>query len=125
MGWGPKLKNEQQVAVFFRSRAEIEEKYARSLVELSRNTGDVYARADCKAGYIKSSAYPDSRSTGFVRTFVAAYHSSLKLQDNLAQNRIRFLQRLNEMSDELLGLAREGEKLRKLVSPLRCEPKSG
>ncbi|CAD6572989.1 MAG: hypothetical protein TREMPRED_000705 [Tremellales sp. Tagirdzhanova-0007] len=87
----------KQVAVFFRSRAEIEEKYARSVVELSRNTSDVYSRADCKAG-----------------TFVTAYQSSLKLQDGLAQNRLRFSQRLNEMSDELLGLAREGEKLRKL-----------
>ncbi|KAL7421093.1 hypothetical protein Q5752_003977 [Cryptotrichosporon argae] len=86
----------KQVAVFFRSRADIEEKYARSLVELHRNTGDVYSRADCKAG-----------------SFVAAYHQSLRLQDQLAQNRIRFAQRLNEMSDELLGLAREGEKLRK------------
>lgn len=41
---------EQQVATFFRSRAEIEEKYARSLVELTRTTGDTYSRADCKAG---------------------------------------------------------------------------
>jgi hypothetical protein len=40
----------KQVAVFFRSRAEIEEKYARSIIELGRNTLDVYARADCKAG---------------------------------------------------------------------------
>ncbi|ORY33022.1 Rho GTPase activation protein [Naematelia encephala] len=87
----------KQVAVFFRSRAEIEEKYARSLTELCRTTGDVYSRADCKAG-----------------TFVAAYQSSLKLQNSLAENRIRFSQRLNEMSDELLGLAREGEKLRKM-----------
>lgn len=45
-----------------------------------------------------------------------AYHGSLRLQENVAQQRIRFAQRLNEMSDELLGLAREGEKLRKLVS---------
>ncbi|KAK4689393.1 Rho GTPase-activating protein RGD1, partial [Tremellales sp. Uapishka_1] len=87
----------KQVAVFFRSRAEIEEKYARSLAELCRNTGDIYSRADCKAG-----------------TFVVAYQGSLKLQDALATNRIRFSQRLNEMSDELLGLAREGEKLRKM-----------
>ena len=47
-------------------------------------------------------------------TFVNAYQGSLKLQDQLAQNRMRFAQRLNEMSDELLGLAREGERLRKL-----------
>lgn len=87
----------KQVAVFFRSRADIEDKYARSLADLCRNTSDVYARADCKAG-----------------TFVNAYQGSLKLQDQLAQNRMRFAQRLNEMSDELLQLAREGERLRKL-----------
>ncbi|KAK1922699.1 hypothetical protein DB88DRAFT_496005 [Papiliotrema laurentii] len=87
----------KQVAVFFRSRADIEEKYARSLIELGRTTAEVYARADCKAG-----------------TFVQAYHSSLRLQSQVAENRIRFSQRLNEMSDELLALAREGEKLRKL-----------
>ncbi|GFZ47231.1 hypothetical protein JCM24511_04974 [Saitozyma sp. JCM 24511] len=87
----------KQVAVFFRSRAELEEKYARSLMELCRTTSDVYSRADCKAG-----------------SFVQAYQGSLRLQEGLAQNRIRFSQRLNEMSDELLGLAREGEKLRKL-----------
>lgn len=51
-----------------------------------------------------------------LRTFVNAYHSSLKLQEQMGNNRIRFAQRLNEMSDELLGLAREGEKLRKLAS---------
>lgn len=53
-----------------------------------------------------------------------AYQGSLRLQEGLAQNRIRFSQRLNEMSDELLGLAREGEKLRKLVSRLRFESKT-
>nr|XP_018259366.1 GTPase activating protein [Kwoniella dejecticola CBS 10117]OBR81524.1 GTPase activating protein [Kwoniella dejecticola CBS 10117] len=87
----------KQVAVFFRSRAEIEEKYARSVTELCRTTGEVYSRADCKAG-----------------TFVSSYQSGLKLQEQLAQNRIRFSQRLNEMSDELLSLAREGEKMRKI-----------
>ncbi|OCF32411.1 GTPase activating protein [Kwoniella heveanensis CBS 569] len=87
----------KQVAVFFRSRADIEEKYARSMTELCRTTGDVYARADCKAG-----------------SFVSAYQGGLKLQEQLAQNRIRFSQRLNEMSDELLSLAREGEKMRKV-----------
>ncbi|WWC91012.1 uncharacterized protein L201_005952 [Kwoniella dendrophila CBS 6074] len=87
----------KQVAVFFRSRAEIEEKYARSVTELCRTTGDVYSRADCKAG-----------------TFVSSYQSGLKLQEQLAHNRIRFSQRLNEMSDELLSLAREGEKMRKI-----------
>ncbi len=40
----------QQVATFFRSRAELEEKYARSLVELTRISGDSYGRSYCKAG---------------------------------------------------------------------------
>jgi len=39
----------------------------------------------------------------------------MRLQNQVAENRIRFSQRLNEMADELLALAREGEKLRKLV----------
>ncbi|WVO22533.1 uncharacterized protein IAS62_003863 [Cryptococcus decagattii] len=86
----------KQVATFFRSRAEIEEKYARSLVELTRTTGDTYSRADCKAG-----------------TFVTAYNRSLKVQDQISQNRLRFAQRLYEMSEELQTLAREGEKARK------------
>ncbi|WVO15490.1 hypothetical protein L204_103148 [Cryptococcus depauperatus] len=86
----------KQVATFFRSRAEIEEKYARSLHDLYRATSDVYARADCKAG-----------------SFVSAYNSSLKIQEHIAQNRLRFAQRLMEMSEELFSLAREGEKARK------------
>lgn len=51
------------------------------------------------------------------RTFVASYQQSLRVQESLAQNRIRFATRLNEMCDELLGLAREGERMRKMVGP--------
>lgn len=48
-------------------------------------------------------------------TFVASYQQSLKIQEQLSQNRIRFATRLNEMCDEMLGLAREGERQRKMV----------
>lgn len=51
-----------------------------------------------------------------LRTFVTAYNSSLKVQDQISQNRLRFAQRLYEMSEELQTLAREGEKARKTVS---------
>ena len=51
------LTRYQQVAVFFRSRAEVEEKYARSVAELCRTTGDVYSRADCKAGCVVACSY--------------------------------------------------------------------
>jgi hypothetical protein len=53
------------------------------------------------------------------RTFVASYQQSLRVQEQLAQNRIRFATRLNEMCDELLGLAREGERMRKMVGHVR------
>jgi hypothetical protein len=72
-------------------------------------TSDIYSRADCKAGLVHASVQADDRS------FVNAYQASLRLQDALAQNRLRFAQRLSEMSDELVVLAKEGERLRKMV----------
>jgi hypothetical protein len=54
---------------------------------------------DCKAG-----------------SFVASYQAALRLQEQLAQNRLRFSQRLNEMSEEMFALGREGERQRKQVS---------
>lgn len=45
-----------------------------------------------------------------------AYHQSLRIHDSLAGNRSRFGIRLLEMSEELMNLAKEGERLRKTVS---------
>lgn len=53
---------------------------------------------------------------------MSAYQQSLKVQETLAQNRLRFAGRLNEMNEELQALAREGEKQRKLVSGRRGNP---
>lgn len=50
-----------------------------------------------------------------VRSFVHAWQSSMKLHEVMADNRIRFAQRLNEMSDELASLAKEVDKNRKHV----------
>jgi hypothetical protein len=47
---------------------------------------------------------------------VASYQAALRLQEQLAQNRLRFSQRLNEMSEEMFALGREGERQRKQVS---------
>lgn len=44
-----------------------------------------------------------------------AWQSSMKLHEVMADNRIRFAQRLNEMSDELASLAKEVDKNRKQV----------
>lgn len=87
----------KQVAAFFRARAELEEKYARSMMELVRTSADNYGRAYCKAG-----------------SFVEAYHASFRIHESLASNRLRFSQRLSETSEELLTLAKEGERLRKI-----------
>ena len=53
----------------------------------------------------------------FHRSFVNAWQSSMKIHEVMAENRIRFAQRLNEMSDELASLAKEVDKNRKQV---RC-----
>lgn len=49
------------------------------------------------------------------RSFVGAWQSSMKIHEVMAENRIRFAQRLNEMSDELASLAKEVDKNRKQV----------
>ena len=40
----------------------------------------------------------------------------MKLHDTMAENRIRFAQRLNEMSEDLATLAKEVDKNRKQVN---------
>ena len=48
-------------------------------------------------------------------SYVGAWQSSMKIHDSMAENRIRFAQKLNEMSDELSNLVKEVEKTRKQV----------
>ena len=64
-------------------------------------------------------AYVRARRTSLItinRSFVNAWQSSMKTHEIMAQNRIRFAQRLNEMSDELASLSKEVDKNRKQVS---------
>lgn len=48
-------------------------------------------------------------------TFVNAWQSVMKMHETMAENRIRFAQRLNEMSEELNNLSKEVDKTRKSV----------
>ncbi|RSH95110.1 hypothetical protein EHS25_000196 [Saitozyma podzolica] len=80
----------KQVAVFFRSRAELEDKYARSLMELCRTTSDVYSRADCKAG-----------------SFVQAYQGSLRLQEEKAKSSANWQHKENGVRYQ--GILQESE----------------
>lgn len=53
-----------------------------------------------------------------IRTFVTAWQTSMKLHEIMAENRIRFSQRLNEMSEDLGALVKEVDKNRKAVRAL-------
>lgn len=52
----------------------------------------------------------------FRRSFVSAWQSCMRVHEMMAENRLRFAQRLNEMSEELANLVKEVDKNRKQVS---------
>lgn len=52
------------------------------------------------------------------RSFVNAWQSSMRIHEVMAENRIRFSRRLNEMSEELASLAKEVDKNRKQASSI-------
>ncbi|EPQ56726.1 RhoGAP-domain-containing protein [Gloeophyllum trabeum ATCC 11539] len=91
----------KEAATFLRKRAAIEEEYGRNMQKLARTSSDVYATADAKAG-----------------SFVHAWQMSMKIHEVLAENRLKFAQRLNEMSEELLNLIKEVDKNRKQTKDL-------
>ncbi|KAI6124881.1 hypothetical protein EDD16DRAFT_1473803 [Pisolithus croceorrhizus] len=91
----------REASVFFKKRAALEEEYGKSLQKLARGTSEVYSMNDGKAG-----------------SFVTAWQSSMRLHELMAENRIRFSHRLNEMSEELASLAKEVDKNRKQTKEL-------
>ncbi|GAW03253.1 hypothetical protein LENED_004962 [Lentinula edodes] len=91
----------REASVFFKKRALIEEEYGKTLQKLARTTTELYSMNDGKAG-----------------SFVAAWQNSMKVHEVLSENRIRFSQRLNEMSEELANIAKEVDKNRKSTKEL-------
>ena len=59
------------------------------------------------------------------RSYVAAWQTTLRVHEMMAENRLRFSQRLNEMSEELSILAKEVEKNRKQVGQVQIIESSG
>ncbi|KAJ3564528.1 hypothetical protein NP233_g8237 [Leucocoprinus birnbaumii] len=55
---------------------------------------------------------------GKAGSFVSAWQSSMRVHEMMAENRLRFAQRLNEMSEELTTLVKEVEKNRKQTKEL-------
>ncbi|KAJ7606133.1 Rho GTPase activation protein [Mycena polygramma] len=91
----------REASVFLKKRAAIEEEYGKNMQKLSRMTADTYGMNDGKAG-----------------SFVNSWQSSLKIHESMGDSRLRFSQRLNEMSEELATLAKEVDKNRKQTKEL-------
>jgi hypothetical protein len=113
--------------VFFKKRAVLEEELGRGMQKLARNTADMYAMNDGKAGYVSlfsplsSQAHQSQLGNLHLRSsFVSAWQTTMKIHEIIAENRLRFASRLNEMSEELANLAKEVDKNRKAVYHLLC-----
>ncbi|KAJ6518775.1 Rho GTPase activation protein [Mycena sanguinolenta] len=91
----------REASVFLKKRAAIEESYGQNMHKLARMTADTYSMNDGKAG-----------------TFVASWRSAMKIHESMGDGRLRFAQRLNEMSEELATLAKEVDKNRKQTKDL-------
>ncbi|CAE6451744.1 unnamed protein product [Rhizoctonia solani] len=91
----------REASIFFRKRAALEDEFGRGLFKLARTTTEVYAMNDGKAG-----------------SFVSAWASTMKIHEIMGESRVRFAQRLAEMSDELASLAKEVERNRKSAKDL-------
>lgn len=105
----------QEASVFFKKRAVLEEEYGRSMQKLAKSTSEVYSMNDGKAGYVFDLCVPGWYLMQWCRSFVNSWQSCMKIHETMAENRLRFAQRLNEMSEDLAGLAKEVDKNRKQV----------
>ncbi|KAJ6607481.1 GTPase activating protein [Mycena sp. CBHHK59/15] len=91
----------REASVFLKKRAAIEEEYGKNMHKLARMTADTYGMNDGKAG-----------------TFVTSWQSAMRIHESIGDSRVRFSQRLNEMSEELATLAKEVDKNRKQTKEL-------
>lgn len=86
----------REASAFFKKRAAIEEEYGRSLQKLYKGSLESYGTAEAKAG-----------------SYVSSWHTILATHEPLADGRIRFAQKLAEMSEELNNLVKEVDRNRK------------
>ncbi|KAH9852173.1 GTPase activating protein [Lenzites betulinus] len=91
----------REAASFLKRRAGIEDEYGKSMQKLARQAANEYATSEAKAG-----------------SYVNAWQSSMRTHEVMADNRIKFALRLNEMSEELSNLAKEVDKNRKATKDL-------
>ncbi|KAG6841450.1 hypothetical protein C0991_010875 [Blastosporella zonata] len=91
----------REAATYFKKRAVMEEEYGKNMQKHARSTAEIYSMNDGKAG-----------------SFVSAWHGTLRVHELMAENRLRFAHRLNEMSEELSNLTKEVDKNRKQTKEL-------
>ncbi|KAL1742115.1 hypothetical protein HDZ31DRAFT_84353 [Schizophyllum fasciatum] len=91
----------REAASFLKKRAVIEEEYGKSMQKLARTSSESYTMNEGKAG-----------------SFVNAWQASLRVHEQLAENRLRLSQRLHETSEDLLNLSKEVDKSRKQTKDL-------
>ncbi|CDO68401.1 hypothetical protein BN946_scf184815.g48 [Trametes cinnabarina] len=91
----------REAAAFLKRRAGVEDEYGKAMQKLARQAANEYATSEAKAG-----------------SFVNAWQSSMRTHELMAENRIKFAARLNEMSEELMNLAKEVDKTRKATKDL-------
>lgn len=91
----------KEAAAFLKRRSALEDEYGKQMQKLARSTTTDYAVADGKAG-----------------SFVVAWQASMRTHELMADSRMRFATRLNEMSEELNNLVKEVDKNRKVTKDL-------
>ncbi|EJF59372.1 GTPase activating protein [Dichomitus squalens LYAD-421 SS1] len=91
----------KEAASFLKKRAGLEDEYGRQMQKLARSTASEYATTDGKAG-----------------SFVQAWQASMRTHEQMADSRLKFAMRLNEMSEELNNLVKEVDKNRKATKEL-------
>ncbi|KAI1788132.1 GTPase activating protein [Ganoderma leucocontextum] len=91
----------KEAAAFLKRRAALEDEYGKQMQKLARSTSAEYGASDGKAG-----------------SFVNAWQASMGTHERMAESRLRFATRLNEMSEELSNLVKEVDKNRKLTKEL-------
>ncbi|KAI0741304.1 GTPase activating protein [Daedaleopsis nitida] len=91
----------REAASFLKRRAALEDEYGKGLQKLARTTSVEYAQHEGKAG-----------------SYVTAWQASMRTHEAMAESRLKFAMRLNEMSEELNTLVKEVDKNRKATKDL-------
>ena len=87
----------QEFASFLKKRASLEDDHAQSLKKLCRLTQDSIRRPEHRQG-----------------TFVHVYEEMMQIHERMAENGIQFSSSLYQMQEELLELANNAERTRKV-----------